>query len=72
MTTQVLRQILPKLKGWPSPDDMSADDVMFSAASLVAVTGFLRGGYVSQVRKACIEQVECHCSGGWQNSSGGC
>lgn len=74
VTTQVLRQILPKLKGWPSPDDMSADDVMFSAASLVAVTGFLRGGvpYVSQVRKACIGQVECHCSGGWQNSSGGC
>jgi hypothetical protein len=40
----VLKTILPHLPGWPNPEVMSHDDRLFTAASLVAVCAFLRGG----------------------------
>jgi hypothetical protein len=44
ITLTVLRSILPTLPGWPSPQLMAHDDIMFTAASLIATCSFLRGG----------------------------
>ena len=44
VTIAVLRVIFLLLPGWPEMGDMSADDRVFAAASLMAVCGFLRGG----------------------------
>jgi hypothetical protein len=44
ITLAVLRIILPLLPGWPSPQQMSHNDRMFAAASLIATCAFLRGG----------------------------
>jgi len=44
VTTAVLKKILPLLKGWPVLADMSPDDRVFAVASVVGVSGFLRGG----------------------------
>ena len=44
ITVGVLRKILPLLPGWPDMSRMSAPDRVFAAASVVALSGFLRGG----------------------------
>ena len=44
ITVAVLRTILPRLPGWPDMSQMSEEDRVFAAASVVGVTGFLRGG----------------------------
>ena len=44
ITVAVLRVILPLLPGWPDMAAMSEADRVFAAASVIAVTGFLRGG----------------------------
>lgn len=44
VTYAVLRSILPLLRGWPTPSCMSHDDLVFALASLIGVSGFLRGG----------------------------
>jgi hypothetical protein len=44
VTLKVLRAILPLLPGWPTTCDMSHDDRMFAAASMIGVMGCLRGG----------------------------
>ena len=44
VTSGLLRRILPLLVGWPVLADMSEDDAVFCAASIVGTTGFLRGG----------------------------
>ena len=40
----VAKAILPLLPGWPNADGMSHDDRLFAAATIIAITGFLRGG----------------------------
>jgi hypothetical protein len=44
ISLRVLHRILPLLPGWPRLSAMSHDDRAFAAASLVGVTGCLRGG----------------------------
>jgi hypothetical protein len=44
VTVGLLRKILKLLPGWPVLADMSRDDCVFAAASMVGTTGFLRGG----------------------------
>ena len=40
----LLKEILPLLPGWPVLAAMSHEDRMFAAASVIAVSAFLRGG----------------------------
>ncbi len=44
ITLAVLRAILPLLPGWPVAADMSHDDRLFTCASLIGTSAFLRGG----------------------------
>lgn len=44
VTTGLLRKILVRLEGWPVLSRMSFDDAVFAAASVIGVSGFLRGG----------------------------
>jgi hypothetical protein len=44
ISLDVLRRILPLLPGWPDLDALSMSDLLFAAASVIAVLGFLRGG----------------------------
>ena len=44
VTVRLLKKILKLLPGWPVLADMSRDDGVFAAASMVGTTGFLRGG----------------------------
>ena len=44
VTVGLLKKILKLLPGWPVLADMSRDDCVFAAASMVGTTGFLRGG----------------------------
>ena len=44
ISLQLLSSILPLLPGWPILMDMSPDDRVFTTASVIGVSGFLRGG----------------------------
>ena len=44
ITVGVLYRILPLLSGWPDMSCMSAEDRVFAAASIIGLSGFLRGG----------------------------
>jgi hypothetical protein len=44
ITVGVLYKILPLLDGWPDMSCMSAEDRVFAAASVIGLSGFLRGG----------------------------
>jgi hypothetical protein len=44
ISLRTLLRMCRNLRGWPKPADMSHNDRLFVAASLVAISGFLRGG----------------------------
>ena len=44
ITVAMLHKILPLLPGWPDMSRMSEENRVFAAASVMAVSGFLRGG----------------------------
>ena len=44
ITVQTIRDMAATLPGWPSADQMSHNDRLFLAASVVGTMGFLRGG----------------------------
>jgi hypothetical protein len=44
ITVSAFQRILPLLPGWPNPGDMEYDDLVFAAAVVIGVMGFLRGG----------------------------
>jgi hypothetical protein len=44
VTLAILKNILPLLPNWPCVQTMAFEDVVFACASMVACTGFLRGG----------------------------
>ena len=52
ITVEILTRILTLLAGWPDMAAMSPDDRTFACASVVAVSGFLRGGEFLSSRKS--------------------
>lgn len=44
LSISLLLRLFIKMPGWPTPEDMSHDDRVIAASSMVATLGFLRGG----------------------------
>ena len=52
ITVGVIYTILPLLPGWPDMAAMSAEDRVFATATVLGVSGFLRGGEFLSTRKS--------------------